>query len=74
MPRFLAIAQAAAQKGQIWTDSLSCTTKGGSRIPVDVDMSGIRVSGRNCVVVMIRTITTRRHADPGLALRLKRTG
>ncbi|GAC1473232.1 MAG: hypothetical protein PVS3B2_10290 [Candidatus Dormibacteraceae bacterium] len=74
MPRFLAIAQAADQKGQVWTDSLSCTTKSGSRIPVDVDMSGIRVSGRNCVVVMIRTITTRRYADPGLALRLKRTG
>jgi PAS domain S-box-containing protein len=67
MPQFLAFTQAVVSQGYGWTNELSCLTKSGQKLPVEISASVISFEGRNCILGLLRDITERKEAESATA-------
>lgn len=66
MPQLLDFAEGVISSGKGITDSLSCLTKSGIRVPVEMSASALHVEGRSLMLVIVRDITERVEADQAL--------
>ena len=55
--RLEAFANSVFEHGQGWTNELTCVTKNGIRLPTEISASPINLSGRNCLVALVRDIS-----------------
>ena len=67
MPQFMAFAKSVLDKGQGWTDQLTCLTKSGITIPAEVSASTLEYTDRLCVMAIVRDIRDRKRAEQALA-------
>ena len=58
-----AFAGSVFRHGQGWTNELTCVTKGGVRVPAEISASSITLSGRQCILALVRDITERRRSE-----------
>ena len=63
LPALEAFAASVFQLGSGWTNELTCVTKTGSHIPTEISASAIDISGKPCIVALIRDLTERINAD-----------
>ncbi len=63
MPKLQEFAHTVFLRGQGWTNELTCTTKRGEVLPSEISASSFDVSGRHCVVAIVRDVTERRQAE-----------
>lgn len=66
MPRLLAFSESVFQKGSGWTDELSCLTKSGELLPAEISASVIDLSGRTCIIALVRDVSQRKQAEEAL--------
>jgi PAS domain S-box-containing protein len=66
MPKFMAFAQSVLKNEKGWTDELSCLTKAGDCLPVEISASIIELDGKICMIAMVRDITERKKAQRAL--------
>jgi len=63
LPELEAFAVTVFEKGKGWTNELSCVTKTGVSIPTEISASAISISGKPCIVALIRDLTERKNAE-----------
>ena len=63
LPQLQAFAGSVFRHGQGWTNELTCVTKTGVRVPVEISASSITLSGRQCILALVRDITERRRNE-----------
>ncbi len=66
LDRLGAFASSVFEHGQGWTNELTCVTKEGLRLPTEISASSINLSGRNCLVMLVRDISERLRTDQAL--------
>ncbi|MDA2923224.1 SpoIIE family protein phosphatase [Acidobacteria bacterium AH-259-L09] len=66
MPKLLAFAKSVSGNAQGWTDELSCLTKTGQFLPAEISASMIAMSGRSCMIALVRDISVRKRAEEEL--------
>lgn len=66
MSRLLAFAKSVSRKGEGWTDELTCLTKTGQFLPAEISASIIDMSGRSCMIALVRDISKRKRAEQEL--------
>ncbi|MFQ5950125.1 MAG: sigma 54-interacting transcriptional regulator, partial [Nitrospiria bacterium] len=66
MPKLTAFSHSVLQQGYGWTDELTCLTKSGVNLPSEISASLIDMSGRACLIAIVRDITERKHAEEAL--------
>lgn len=59
MTRLRAFAESVYERGEGWTDELSCMTKAGRLLEAEISGSIIDLTGRNCMIAMVRDISQR---------------
>lgn len=67
MPQLMAFAESVLEKGQGWTDQLTCLTKSGVIVPAEISASTLEYGDRECVVAIVRDIRDRKRAEQALA-------
>ncbi|MEM1255247.1 MAG: PAS domain S-box protein [Cyanobacteria bacterium P01_H01_bin.21] len=67
MPQLMAFTASVLEKGQGWTDQLTCLTKSGTTIPAEISASMLEYADRPCVVAIVRDIRDRKRAEQALA-------
>jgi PAS domain S-box-containing protein len=67
MPQLQAFAARVFEKGEGWTNELTCMTKSGHFLPSEISASAIDIAGRRCMVAMVRDTTERKKAEQALA-------
>ncbi len=63
MPKFLAFAKSVFEKGNGWIGQLTCLTRLGVALPVEISASTIDIGGRTCMISLVRDITERKQAE-----------
>jgi len=63
LPQLQAFAGSVFRHGHGWTNELTCVTKTGRRVPVEISASSITLSGRQCILALVRDITERRRSE-----------
>ena len=63
MPRLAAFAESVFEQGAGWTDELSCKTKAGEFIAVEISASKLDIDGTNCIMSLIRDVSSRKQAE-----------
>ena len=58
-----AFGESVFEKGYGWTDELSCMTKSGDVLQTEISASVVKISGRDCMISLIRDITERKQAE-----------
>ena len=66
MPQLQAFAQAVARQGAGSTDELTCRTKAGRLLAVEISASLIEIGGQGYLLAAIRDITERKQAEAAL--------
>ena len=66
MPKLQAFAKSVARSGHGWTDELTCLTRTGQFLPSEISASLIDVSGRSCMIALVRDISERKRAQERL--------
>ncbi|NBC49616.1 MAG: PAS domain S-box protein [Gammaproteobacteria bacterium] len=66
MERLRQFAQDVKTCGQGWTDELSCMRKDGLQLPSEISASVVQVDGRDCIIAMVRDVSTRKAAEEAL--------
>ena len=66
MSRLLAFAKSVSRNGEGWTDELTCLTKTGQFLPAEISASIIDMSGRSCMIALVRDISKRKRAEQEL--------
>jgi len=66
MPEFRAFAQSVLRDGSGWTNELTCLTKNGKMLPVEMSASVINVAGNSYMLALVRDITERKQAEEKL--------
>ena len=66
MPLLTEFSEGVLSAGSGITDALTCSTKDGFKIPVEMSASAIHWEGRLVMLVMVRDITERVEADQAL--------
>lgn len=66
MARLRAFAGSVFRAGQGWTDELSCTTKGGCRLPSEISASVTCHGGERLLVAIVRDVSDRRRLEQAL--------
>jgi len=66
MPQLMAFSKSVLEQGEGWTDELSCLTKSGSTIPVEISSSVIEIDASPCIIALVRDITERKEAEAAL--------
>ena len=67
MPKLRAFAQSVSRQGYGWTDELTCLTKTGDVLPVEISASIAEIEGRPCIVAMVQDIGERKCAEEAFA-------
>ncbi|MFQ5543294.1 MAG: EAL domain-containing protein [Nitrospiria bacterium] len=62
-PELNAFVQVVLQKGEGWTDQLTCRNKVGQMIPLEVSASVIHLRGKTCILQLKRDISERKAAE-----------
>jgi len=68
MPEFRAFAQSVLREGSGWTNELTCLTRGGKTLPVEMSASVINIAGNSCILALVRDITKRKCAEKKLKI------
>ncbi len=63
MKRLGDFVQQVFAAGQGWTDELSCRTKKGNLLPVEISASLIEIEGKTFMIAIVRDVTTRAAAE-----------
>ncbi len=63
IPRLRAFVASVHDQGHGWTDELSCLTRAGGVVPVEISASIIDVGGVTSILAMVRDISGRRRAE-----------
>ncbi len=63
MSRFAEFAQGVAEQGHGWTNELTCMTKDQRKLPAEISASVVTLTGRHCLVAMVRDISERRRVE-----------
>ena len=63
LPQLEAFAGTVFEQGKGWTNELTYVTKTGVSIPTEISASAISISGKPCIVALIRDLTERRNAE-----------
>ena len=66
MPEMRAFAQSVFERGQGWTNELTCLTKAGQILSAEISASLTYVAGRPCIIALVRDITERRQLEERL--------
>ncbi len=66
MPRLRAFAKSVSENGAGWTNELTCLTKSAGKLATEISASLIDISGRTCMIAMVRDITARKRAEAEL--------
>jgi PAS domain S-box-containing protein len=66
LPDLEAFAETVFKDGKGWTNELTCVTKDGTSIPTEISASAINISGKPCIVALIRDLTERRNAEEAM--------
>ena len=68
MTRLQAFARTVYEAGHGWTDELTCTTKGGEALPVEISASTFEQDGRPLMIAIVRDISQRKADEAALRL------
>lgn len=63
LPELKEFAETVIKQGSGWTDELICVAKSGEQIPAEISASAIYISGRPCLLAMVRDIRERKSAE-----------
>ena len=63
MPELIAFAESVFNRGNGWTNELTCTTKAGQVLPAEMSASIVNIEGQECMIAVIRDTTERRAAE-----------
>ena len=63
LPELEAFATSVFEHGKEWTNELTCVTKTGASLPAEISASAITISGKPCIIALVRDITERRYAE-----------
>ena len=66
MPKLLAFTDTVYAAGYGWTDEVTCLTKTGDVLPVEISASIAEIEGRSCVIAMVHDITERKREQEAL--------
>ncbi|MCH7705725.1 MAG: PAS domain S-box protein [Chloroflexi bacterium] len=66
--RLQAFARTVYEAGHGWTNELTCTTKGGEALPVEISASTFEQDGRPLMISIVRDTTEHRRAEEALRL------
>lgn len=66
MPALQAFARSVFQTGSRWTNELTCLTKAGQSLPAEISASVIDMSGRTCLIALVRDISDRKRLEAAL--------
>ena len=66
LPKMMAFSESVMQCGHGWTNELTCLTKSGKDLLSEISASVVDITGRTCMVAMIRDITERKQAEEAL--------
>jgi len=66
LPKIMAFSKSVMECGQGWTNELTCRTKSGRELASETSASVVELSGRPCMVAMVRDITARKQAEAAL--------
>ena len=59
LSRFMAFTQSVLEKGEGWSDRLSCMTKNGRPIPAEISASLVTLPGRARIISIVRDVSER---------------
>lgn len=59
MPKLLAFANLVFAEGSGWTDELTCLTRSGEQLLVEMYASAITISGETCLLALVKDVTER---------------
>jgi PAS domain S-box-containing protein len=63
MPQLRAFVRSVQASGRGWTNELSCRTKSGHFLPVEISASVVEIEQRTCMIAMVRDTTERKEAE-----------
>ncbi|MCH8852897.1 MAG: PAS domain S-box protein, partial [Planctomycetes bacterium] len=66
MPQLRSFVDSVFEKGNGWTNELTCLTKTGDTLPSEISASVFEMGGRRCVLAMVRNIAERKRAEKAL--------
>jgi len=66
MPLFMVFSEGVISTGSGMSDRLTCRTKEGTKVPVEMSASALHVKGKSLMLVIVRDITERVKADQAL--------
>ena len=66
MPALRAFADSVSRNGHGWTSELTCLTSSGTFLPAEISASIIDISGRPCMIALVRDIRERKLAEEAL--------
>ncbi len=66
MPKLLAFSQSVFERGNGWTDELTCLTRTGETLPAEISASVIEFDAKHCIVAMVRDTSERKRAERSL--------
>ena len=70
MPALMKFARSVFDNGAGWTNELTCLTKSGNRLPVEISASTIVHEGRTCLLAIFRDISNRSEQRHGVLLEI----
>jgi PAS domain S-box-containing protein len=66
MPLLLEFAKNVFEKGNGWTNELTCLTKSGNFLPAEISASVIEISGKSFMIALVRDISKRKKMEKAL--------
>jgi len=66
MSKLLAFAKSVSRNGEGWTDELTCLTRTGQFLAAEISASIIDMSGKSCMIALVRDISKRKRAEQEL--------
>ncbi|MEE8466477.1 MAG: PAS domain S-box protein [Dehalococcoidia bacterium] len=66
LPELEAFTASVFRHGKGWANELSCVTKTGRRLPTEISAAAINISGKPCIIALIRDISERRNAEQAM--------
>jgi len=66
LPELMSFCNRVFEQGDGWTSDLTCKTKHGKRIPVEISASSFKTKDRVCMVAMIRDVSKRKTIEQQL--------
>ncbi len=68
LARFQAFFQVVTDRGQGWTDQLTCRTRSGTTLAAEIAASVVKVHGRQAVIALVRDVSDRARFEDELRM------